>query len=285
MHCYKETESVRTLAIANQKGGVGKTTTTHALGIALADKGYRVLLVDLDPQGTLTWACGVRETTFGARGTPARTLASIMDSDPPDVASLPGVIRPVVRRLSVLVSDNALVATQAKLSARHGREKVLQSILNVLSGYYHLCLIDCPPSMGLLTLNALVCANAVLIPTQPLVADLAALPPFIQMINSVRQTYNPGLQLMGILVTFYDRRLIHHAEMLRSLEATRLPVMRTTIRRGIRVAESVGLSQSILTYAPQNPEAEDYRNLADEVVPWADGRMIRRDGAGRQFGR
>jgi chromosome partitioning protein len=252
---------MRTLAIANQKGGVGKTATTHALGVALASQGCHVLMVDLDPQGSLTVACGVEETA-------GRSIAELMESTTPGIPPLPRVIRPLMRGLSLIPSDVALAITEQRLVARAGREKVLKRVLTSVAAYYHVCLLDCPPSMGMLTTNALTASDAVLIPTQPQAADLAALELFLETVDAVRSTLNPQLKVLGILVTFYDGRLNHHREILHTLEERKLPIMHTKVGRSIRVAEAVGLRQSLLAYASENIQAENYRQLAKEILPW-----------------
>jgi chromosome partitioning protein len=255
---------MRILAIANQKGGVGKTATTHALGVALANEGCHVLLVDLDPQGSLTNACGIKDCV-------GWSLVELMESTTPGVPPLPKVIRPLARRLSLIPTHGALAATQENLATRPGRERVLKRVLAPLGGYYHLCLIDCPPSLGLLTVNALVAAHAVLIPTQPQAADLYGLNQFLRTVDRVRVTLNPGLRILGILVTFYDQRLRHHREILEALEASGVPVLRTKIGRSVKVAEAVGAGESVVSYAAANPQAEAYRQLAKEIMPWIGG--------------
>ena len=255
---------MRVLAIANQKGGVGKTATTHALGVALADEGCHVLLVDVDPQASLTAACGIKD----CRGW---SLVELMESTTPGIPPVPRVIRPLLRHLSLIPAHSALGATEQNLATRAGRERVLKRVLTPLSAYYQLCLLDCPPSLGLLTLNALVAANAVLIPTQPQAADLYSLNLFLRAVDRVRATLNPNLRILGILVTFYDQRLLHHREILGILEASNVPVLHTKIGRSIRVAEAVAAGESVVSYSEANPQAEAYRQLAKELMPWISG--------------
>jgi len=252
---------MRVLAVANQKGGVGKTATAHALGVALADEGCHVLLVDVDPQGGLTGACGIKDCV-------GWSLVELMESTTPGVPPLPKVIRSLTRRLSLIPTHSALAATEQNLVARPGRERTLKRALAPLWGYYHLCLLDCPPSLGLLTVNALVAADAVLIPTQPQAADISSLNPFLRAVDRVRATLNPSLRILGILVTFYDQRLRHHRDILEALEASDVPVLRTKIGRSIRVAEAVAAGESVVSYSASNPQAEAYRQLAKELMPW-----------------
>ncbi len=255
---------MRVLAIANQKGGVGKTATTHALGAALADGGYHVLLVDLDPRGSLTRACGVKDCA-------GWSLVELMESKPPGTSLLPKVIRPLARRLSLIPTYDALQATEEGLLTQPERERVFRRILAPLWGYYHICLLDCPPSLGLLTVNALVAASGVLIPTRPQAADLYSLNLFLRAVDRVRATLNPSLRTLGILFTFYDPRLRHHQEVLEILQASDVPVLRTKIGQGIRVAEAVGAGESEVSYAVGNPQTEAYRQLAKELMPLIGG--------------
>jgi len=255
---------MRILAIANQKGGVGKTATAHALGVALADEGCHVLLVDVDPQASLTAACGIKD----CKGS---SLVELMESTTPGIPPLPKVVRPLLRYLSLIPTHNALRITEQNMVMRAGRERVLKRALTPLAGYYQLCLLDCPPSLGLLTLNALVAADAVLVPTQPQAADLHSLNVFLRMVDRVRITLNPGLRLLGILVTFYDQRLRHHRDILETIVASNVPVFNTKIGRSIRVAEAVAAEESVVSYSEANPQAEAYRQLAKELMPWISG--------------
>jgi len=232
---------MRVIAIANNKGGVGKTATAHALGVAFSAAGYHVLMVDLDPQGTLTMACGVKDAT-------GRSIATLMDDDGPNVPPLAKAVRALDRRLSLVPAERALAATEVALAERTLRERVLKRILAPVAGYYHVCLLDCPPSSGLLTINALTAAQGVLIPTQPNSADVGATQVFLETVRNVRGSFNLHLELLGILVTFYDGRLSHHRATLARLRAEKLPVFRTVIGRSIRVAEAVEAEQSIVTF-------------------------------------
>ncbi len=250
---------MRVIAIANNKGGVGKTATTHALGVALASAGYHVLMVDLDPQGTLTTACGIRDAA-------GRSIATLLDDDGSNVPPLTRAMRPLARRLTLVPAERALSATETALAGRVLRERALKRILTPVSGYYHVCLLDCPPSCGLITINALTAAQAVLVPTQPQAADLAALKSFLATIDSVRANYNPRLELLGIVVTFYDDRLIHHRAIVAKMREDKLPLMETMIGRSIRVAEAVGAEQSIVDFVARNPQAQAYVRLAQEVA-------------------
>ncbi len=250
---------MRTLAIANQKGGVGKTATAQALGEGLAACGRRVLLVDCDPQGSLTGACGIHDAA-------GRTLAEVLGGAAPGALGLAEVIRPLGERLSLAPSDIALSTTELALVARMGRENALKRALSMVAASYDLAILDCPPSLGLLTINALTAADAVLIPTMPQAQDLRGLRLFLATVEQIREALNPDLQTFGVLVTCYDRRLAHHKDALAVLGT--LPLLPVIIGRSIRVAEAAASGQSVIGYAPTNPQAQAYLQLAEVVNSW-----------------
>jgi len=252
---------MRIIAVANHKGGVGKTTTVHTLGVILASRGYRVLLVDSDPQSSLTLACGVAS----AQG---RSLAEVLGTAENGALPVSDAVRLLSARLDLVPADVGLASTELGLVVRMGRENVLKEVLDRVNGRYDVCIIDCPPSLGLLTVNALTAAHGVLIPTQPQILDLRGLCLFWVTVAKIRRALNPGLKTIGIVPTFYNRRLIHHRKALESMRDARLPVLPTTIGRSVRVAESSVTSESIVTYASNNPRAREYQALADEVVKW-----------------
>ena len=252
---------MRTIAIANHKGGVGKTATVHTLGVVLASRGYRVLLVDSDPQSSLTLACGVES----AQG---RSMVEVMGDAQDGALPVSDAIRLLSPRLDLVPADVGLASTELSLVVRMGRENVLKEALGGVNGRYDVCIIDCPPSLGLLTVNALTAADGVLIPTQPQIVDLRGLCLFWVTMAKIRRALNPGLETIGIVPTFYDRRLIHHRKALESLRDASLPVLPTTIGRSVRVAEASITSETVVTYASDNPRAQEYEALTDEVVRW-----------------
>jgi len=252
---------VKTLAIANQKGGVGKTATAHALGEGLAGAGRRVLLVDMDPQSSLSGACGVNDTA-------GRSMAEVLGGSTPGVLGLAQVIRPLSEGLDLAPSDIGLANGELGLVSRLGRENTLRRALGAVGGRYDLAILDCPPSLGLLTLNALCAADAVLVPTQPQAQDLRGLRLFLATIQQVREALNPDLELLGILVTFYDSRLAHHKEALMILEGAGLPLLAARIGRSVKVAEAAASGRSVFGYAPRNPQALAYGELTQEVDAW-----------------
>ncbi|MCI0649939.1 MAG: ParA family protein [Chloroflexi bacterium] len=254
---------MRVIAIANHKGGVGKTASTHALGTALGELGQRVLLVDVDPQSSLTAACGV-DTAAN------ESLAEVLGGVAPGQLSLPDVLLDVGDGLPIhlVPADIALAPNELGMVQRYGRESLLQSALAAVSRTYDVCLIDCPPSLGLLTVNALRAATAVIIPTQPQISDLRGLKLFLDTIVQIRQEINPRLEILGILVTFLDSRLIHHQDALATMRGQGLPVFEVRIGRSVRVAEAAAAGESIVIYDPSNPQAENYRQLAKEIEKW-----------------
>jgi chromosome partitioning protein len=253
---------MKTIAIANQKGGTGKSATTHALGAVLAATyGRRVLMVDSDPQSSLTEACATVDAT-GA------SLAEVLGGATPGALRLQDVLVELGDDLYLAPADLALAATELGLSSRMGRENVLKKALAPLDAYFDVALIDCPPSLSLLTVNALTAADAVLIPTQPQAVDLRGLSLFLSTLDNIRQELNPELETLGILPTFFDRRLNHHREAIEAMERAGLPVLAVRIGRSVRVAEAAASGETVVTFEPNNPQAQAYRELAEVIDQW-----------------
>ncbi len=250
---------MKTLAIANHKGGVGKTATAHALGEALSNS-RRVLLIDADPQGSLTAACGIKDAA-------GQSLAEVLGGAQPGTLTLREIARDLGSNLQLAPGDIALASCELGLAARLGRENALRRALATVQDDYELAIIDCPPSLGLLTVNALAAAAAVLIPTQPEIVALRGLRLFLDSLEAVRDALNPELEILGIVATFYDSRLLHHKEAIAALEGAQLPLL-GKIGRSVRVAEAGATGQSVLGYARTNPRSEEYRALAQEVKQW-----------------
>lgn len=251
---------MKTLAISNHKGGVGKTATSHALGAILAENGRRVLLVDLDPQASLTSSCGID-------GGKRANMTDVLGDMQPGAASMRSILCELGTRLWLAPADISLAGTELGLQQRLGRENVLRRALATVAGDFDVCVVDCLPGLGLLTVNGLVAADAVLIPTQPQGADLRALNLFLGTLDRVREL-NPDLAILGVLVTFYDGRLLHHKDAVEALTGAGLPILPVTIGRSVRVAEAAAAGQSLIAYDPRNPQAAAYRELAKVIETW-----------------
>jgi chromosome partitioning protein len=246
--------SRRVIAIANQKGGVGKTTTTLTLGAALVERGRSVLLVDLDPQGSLTIALGV-----DAEG---NSLHEVLGASTAGTKAIRDIAHPIAPRFFLAPSDISLSRSESGLMLRLGRESVLKRALD--GCLFDYVLIDCLPSLGILTINALVAADQVLIPTSCEYLALRGIALFYQTLHEVR-AINPSLQVLGILPTFYDSRLLHAREVLQAMIDRGLPVLDVQVGRSVRFPEASLAGESILTYARDHPSAEAYRRLAEMI--------------------
>jgi len=265
---------VQIIAIANYKGGTGKTATTHNLGAALArEHGQRVLLVDADPQASLTGTCGVQdEMVPGETAGSTRflkqvfSLAEVLGGAKPGHVALKDVLVDLGDNLWLCPGDTALSSAEDGLSSRLQREYVLKKVLATVAQDYDVCLVDCPPDQGLLTINALAAAQVVIVPAQPTAQDLRGLLLFVEAIKSIQAEINPELIFLGILLTFYDARLRHHKEEIEAIGKAGLPVLPVAIGRSVRVAEAAGACQPVFTYAPHHPEAHNYLTLAQFVA-------------------
>jgi chromosome partitioning protein len=249
----------RILAIANQKGGVGKTTTAINLGASLAVAEQRVLIVDIDPQGNASSGLGVE------KGRSAATVYDVL-VEGRSIASCRA--RGVhFDTLDIVPSNRDLVGAEIELVSRDGREGILREALEPVRETYDYILVDCPPSLGLLTLNTLTAADAVLIPIQ---CEFYALEGLSQLLNTVRhvqRVLNPALEIEGVLLTMYDRRLNLSKQV--AAEAREYfgdKVFRTTIPRNVRLAEAPSFGQPIATYDVLSPGAQSYLALASELL-------------------
>ena len=249
----------RVLAMCNQKGGVGKTTSTINLGAALAELDRRVLLVDFDPQGALSVGLGVNPLQLD------RTIYDVlMDSR---VSAADVMLKTGVEGLDLLPSNIDLSAAEVQLVSEVAREQALQRVIQPLYADYDIILIDCQPSLGLLTINALTAAHSVVIPLECEFFALRGVALLIQTIEKVQKRLNPSLEVEGILATMYDARTLHGREVLaRVVEAFGDRVFHTVINRTIRFPETTVVGESILTYAPASAGAQAYRELAREVL-------------------
>ena len=249
------------IALANQKGGVAKTTTTLNLGVAFKEMGYRVLLVDLDPQGNLTMSQGLNPDTIET------SMFDVL------VRKIP--ISDVIERREVdlAVASIDLAGAELALAALIGRERSLEKALVEVRDRYDFILIDTPPSLGLLTINAFVAATGVIVPVQ---CEYLALRGLVQLENTlamVRENLNPRVGVEGIVPTMYDARTLHAREAVEILEENFGDlVYKTRIRKTVRYAEAPVKGSSVLGYDPTGTAAEAYRELAKEVLHGAEAR-------------
>jgi chromosome partitioning protein len=252
----------RIIAFANQKGGVAKTTTTLNLGVAFAEQGHRVLCIDLDPQGNLTMSQGWNPDEI------ERSMFDVL------VHRLP--ITEIIRmgEIDVAVSSIDLAGAELALSSLIGRERALEKALVPVRESYDFILIDTPPSLGLLTINALVAANSVIVPVQCEYLSLRGLVQLENTLSMIRENLNPDVEIEGILATMYDKRLLHSREAVEILKENFGDlVLATKIRKTVRYAEAPVKGQSVLKYEPAGEAASMYRDLAREVLNGAKARQ------------
>ncbi|MCG8586148.1 MAG: AAA family ATPase [Pirellulales bacterium] len=259
---------MRSIAIINQKGGVGKTTTAVHLAAALAEMGQRVALVDLDPQAHATLHLGQ---------SPIEADASTYDVLASD-ATLDAVLQPVRENLDLAASHIDLAAAEVELAGVVGRELILRDQLAALPDKYDVLLIDCPPSLGILTINALAAVDEVFLPLQPHFLALHGLSKLLQTIELVSHRLNDRLRLTGVVLCLYDTGTRLAAEVSSDVEQffagavehnrawSDVRIFAARIRRNIRLAEAPSFGQTVFEYAPSSNGAEDYRALASEVV-------------------
>jgi chromosome partitioning protein len=249
----------RVIALCNQKGGVGKTTSAINLGAALAEYGRRVLLVDFDPQGALSVGLGVQPHQLD------RTTYNLLMER--DAAIEDIVLKTSVPGLDLLPSNIDLSAAEIQLVGEVAREQTLARALAPVLDNYDFVLIDCQPSLGLLTVNALTAAHGVIIPLECEFFSLRGVALLIDTIEKVQQRLNPGLRLEGILATMYDGRTLHSREVFsRVVEAFGDDVFDTVISRTVRFPETTVAGEPITSWAPDSAGAKAYRQLAREVI-------------------
>jgi chromosome partitioning protein len=243
------------ISFANQKGGVAKTTTTLNLGVAFQELGHRVLAVDLDPQGNLTMSQGMDPNTVD------RSMFDVL------VHSLP--IKDVIHQaeVDIAVSSIDLAGAELALSSMIGRERALQKALLPVRNEYDYILIDTPPSLGLLTINALTASDHVIVPVQCEYLSLRGLVQLEGTLQMIRENLNPSVEIRGILPTMFDGRTLHAKEAVEMLkENFGNLVFDTKIKKTIRYAEAPVQGSSVLKYDPSGPAAKAYRDLAQEVL-------------------
>ena len=251
----------RVIVFANQKGGVAKTTTTLNLAVAFKEQGFRVLVVDLDPQGNLTMSQGMNPDAI------ERSMFDVL------VHRLP--ISEIIHtaEVDVAVSSIDLAGAELALSAMIGRERALEKALVEVRDSYDFIMVDTPPSLGLLTINAFVAATGVIVPVQCEYLSLRGLVQLENTLAMVRENLNPDVKIEGILPTMFDARTLHAREAVEILEESFGDlVFKTRIRKTVRYAEAPVKGQSVLKYDPSGTAAEGYRDLAKEVLDGAKSR-------------
>ncbi len=249
----------RVIAVCNQKGGVGKTTTTINLGAALAEFGRRVLLVDFDPQGALSVGLGIQPHELDAT---VYNLLMERGANPADV-----VIKTSVAGMHLLPSNIDLSGAEVQLVHEVGREFVLAGVLEPLLPEYDVVLIDCQPSLGLLTVNALACADGVLVPLECEYFAMRGVALLTETIDKVSRRIKPGLAMDGLLATMYDSRTLHSREVLtRVVDRFGDVVFHTVISRTVRFPDATVAGEPITSFDPASTGASSYRELAKEVL-------------------
>jgi chromosome partitioning protein len=252
----------RVIALANQKGGVAKTTTTLNLAVAFKERGFRVLVVDLDPQGNLTMSQGLNPDEI------ERSMFDVLVHKVP----MQDVIEE--REVDIAVSSIDLAGAELALSSMIGRERALEKALAPIKDDYDFIMIDTPPSLGLLTINAFVAADSVIVPVQCEYLSLRGLVQLENTLSMIRENLNPDVEIEGILPTMYDRRLLHSKEAVDILKENFGDlVLNTRILKTIRYAEAPVKGMSVMRYDPNGEAAAMYRDLAKEVLNGSSSRQ------------
>ncbi len=247
---------MKTISIANQKGGSGKTTTTRSLAAALAERGKFVLMVDMDPQASLSEGCGV----------PLYELEKTVYHVLLGTATLRDVILSTEPHLDLVPANIHLAAAELQLVNANRREDKLRRALSAVREFYDYALIDCPPSFGLLTVNALSASDSVLIPMTCDYYTMLGVRLLLDTVREIQEEVNPNLQVEGILPTRFDGRTLHAREILeQTREGAQVKVFDIVIRESVRFKESPITGQSILKYASSSEGARAYRELAEEI--------------------
>ncbi|WP_347350831.1 ParA family protein [Intrasporangium sp.] len=253
----------RVIAMCNQKGGVGKTTTTINLGAALAELGRRVLLVDFDPQGALSVGLGVRTHELD------RTIYNLLVDGGHDIREV--IQRTATDDLDIVPANIDLSAAEVQLVSEVAREQALARVLRPVADDYDVILIDCQPSLGLLTVNALTASHGVIIPLECEFFAMRGVALLVETIGKITDRLNPRLRIDGILATMYDGRTLHSREVVRSVvDHFGDQVFHTVISRTVKFPDATLAAEPITVYAPTHAGADAYRQLARELIARGD---------------
>ncbi len=248
----------RIIAVANQKGGVGKTTTTINLAACLGEKGRKVLMIDADPQGNATSGLGLNKNDL------EKTVYDLFISDK---TAEECIVKDVIKNVDVLASNVNLAGAELELIGYEKREFILKEKIEEIKDKYEYIIIDCPPSLNVLTVNAMVAATSVLVPIQCEYYALEGLSQLVHTINLVKQRINPKLDIEGVVFTMYDARTNLSLEVVENVKNNlKQNIYKTIIPRNVKLAEAPSHGLPICSYDPKSAGAESYRLLAEEVI-------------------
>lgn len=254
----KENEMGRIIAIANQKGGVGKTTTAINLSACLAEKGNSVLVIDTDPQGNTTSGFGIDKNFL------ENTIYELILGE---CSIQDCIIKNAIPNVSVVPSNVNLAAAEIELIGVDRKEFILKNEVDFIKENYDFIIIDCPPSLSMLTINAMTTANSVLVPIQCEYYALEGLSQLIHTVNLIKERLNPDLEMEGVVFTMFDSRTNLSNQVVENVKSNlKQNVCETVIPRNIRLAEAPSHGMPITMYEPKSAGAESYRQLADEII-------------------
>ena len=252
------------IAIVNQKGGVGKTTTAINLSACIADRGYKVLLIDVDPQGNSTSGLGIEKT---------RLRHSVYDVLINGLPARQAVCKTMISTLDIIPANIDLVGAEIELVPRMAREQILKTALKSIRDDYDFIFMDCPPSLGLITVNALTAADKILVPIQCEYYALEGLSQLINTVKLVKSSLNPGLEVEGVVLTMFDSRTNLSAQVVEEVKKYfKNRVYRTIIPRNVRLGEAPSFGLPIIRYDASCLGAQCYNDLAQEVITYNGGK-------------